>query len=123
MIRKEEKMVLVAKTWYSLGHIEEAKGLLLSLSESEPDNWEIWYWLAMCELNREKIILYLKKMVEADLMTKRLVEEVWREKSTQKLTSSRNEYDEVENEMYEEGLRAYRDLSDPFDEGTDIFED
>jgi hypothetical protein len=62
-------------------------------------------------------------MVNADLMTKRLVEEVWREKSTQKLTNSRNEYDDVVNEMYEEGLDTYRELCDPFDEGVDIFED
>jgi hypothetical protein len=41
MISREGKMVLVAKTFYNNGHIEEAKRLLLELARSEPDNFEI----------------------------------------------------------------------------------
>lgn len=122
-IIKEKLMLFFIQTLYEEGKIEKAKSGLLSLAESEPNNWQIWFWLARCESNIEKIKFYLNKMVELNYSSKPLVNIVWKEKSTQKLTSNRNEYDDAINEMYADGLRGYEELNDPFDDGTDIFED
>jgi hypothetical protein len=70
------------------GKFREAKSILFRMAHTTPNNYRIYFYLALCEVDPNKVNLCLNKMLEINPTTKDLADAVRRKKGLEEVSQN-----------------------------------